>query len=680
MIRIGCAAPSHELKSPTMRTDLRVRSPDRERGAEDAVVLAVVRAEHGPQPLVACPRRSDGGRRRRASARSDTGRRRSRSIHRGRRRRPDTRPGQTRGQRRRSPPRAPAPSRSAPPRWCATCTCRRPAATRARPIRPRLGAARARRAGCDATRRRSRASSWTTSVPRTTPEASHGARVRSAAHARRDGQLGVPAARRGRSRCPRPWPRDRDGPGWARSRRAHARTSRRARRLRGRGRACGACTRRPSVGAERQPPRPSDLGKPPSRAARRPPACRGKPTSCTRTTGWVPGQATRCARPMRRRSSRTVHATELGRHQGHLTSTTSEAINSVRVVAHLRGAAASSAARGSCGRGRRARSSCPGQDHDGAERRRAIGFRATGVQPAAGADAPLIVSWGRLEYEKGFQTLIAAVARLAPRWPALRCVLAGRGSYSASCEAMAARARVADIGATSRGSSATTSSCGCCTKRTCAVIPIAVRAVRHRRARGAGGRRAGHRRRDRRSREVLTATGAGLVFPPGNAGALARVRANARRAGAHREVPSRRAAARSRRRTRGTRRRIDPRGLRRRRRPTEEEVQAERRQGQVMKALRSFTVRPRLPEPLAPAGARWRMNLRWSWDEQTRDLFRWVDPDRWDATSARPGPPARPRPTRPRSTRSPTTPASCGSSTRSTTSSSATSTGTAGSS
>ncbi len=26
------------------------------------------------------------------------------------------------------------------------------------------------------------------------------------------------------------------------------------------------------------------------------------------------------------------------------------------------------------------------------------------------------------------------------------------------------------------------------------------------------------------------------------------------------------------------------------------------------------------------------MNLRWSWDSRTRDLFRWVDPDKWDAT------------------------------------------------
>ncbi len=51
-----------------------------------------------------------------------------------------------------------------------------------------------------------------------------------------------------------------------------------------------------------------------------------------------------------------------------------------------------------------------------------------------------------------------------------------------------------------------------------------------------------------------------------------------------------------------------------------------------MRALRSFAVHPRLPESLAPL-ARLAMNLRWSWDPATRDLFRWVDPDGWDATS-----------------------------------------------
>lgn len=50
-----------------------------------------------------------------------------------------------------------------------------------------------------------------------------------------------------------------------------------------------------------------------------------------------------------------------------------------------------------------------------------------------------------------------------------------------------------------------------------------------------------------------------------------------------------------------------------------------------MKALRSFTVRARLPEALAPLHEL-AMNLRWSWDERTRDLFRWVDPDTWEVT------------------------------------------------
>ena len=50
-----------------------------------------------------------------------------------------------------------------------------------------------------------------------------------------------------------------------------------------------------------------------------------------------------------------------------------------------------------------------------------------------------------------------------------------------------------------------------------------------------------------------------------------------------------------------------------------------------MKALRSFTVRPSLPAELA-ALEELAMNLRWSWDARTRDLFRWVDPDAWDAT------------------------------------------------
>jgi len=48
-----------------------------------------------------------------------------------------------------------------------------------------------------------------------------------------------------------------------------------------------------------------------------------------------------------------------------------------------------------------------------------------------------------------------------------------------------------------------------------------------------------------------------------------------------------------------------------------------------VKALRSFTVRPRLPEPLLPLDAL-ASNLRWSWDRATRGLFTSIDPHIWD--------------------------------------------------
>src|SRR5438445_3443137 len=48
-----------------------------------------------------------------------------------------------------------------------------------------------------------------------------------------------------------------------------------------------------------------------------------------------------------------------------------------------------------------------------------------------------------------------------------------------------------------------------------------------------------------------------------------------------------------------------------------------------MRAFHSFTVRQRVPDALAGLGEL-AMNLRWSWDERTRDLFRWVDPDAWE--------------------------------------------------
>ncbi|MFF1417170.1 alpha-glucan family phosphorylase [Streptomyces sp. NPDC058280] len=54
-----------------------------------------------------------------------------------------------------------------------------------------------------------------------------------------------------------------------------------------------------------------------------------------------------------------------------------------------------------------------------------------------------------------------------------------------------------------------------------------------------------------------------------------------------------------------------------------------------MKAIRRFTVRPVLPEPLQPLSDLAR-NLRWSWHTETRELFEAVDPAGWRAADGDP--------------------------------------------
>ncbi|RLU96853.1 glycogen phosphorylase [Streptomyces griseocarneus] len=54
-----------------------------------------------------------------------------------------------------------------------------------------------------------------------------------------------------------------------------------------------------------------------------------------------------------------------------------------------------------------------------------------------------------------------------------------------------------------------------------------------------------------------------------------------------------------------------------------------------MKAIRRFSVRPVLPEPLRPLSELAR-NLRWSWHPETRELFQSVDPEGWQAAAGDP--------------------------------------------
>jgi glycogen(starch) synthase len=55
---------------------------------------------------------------------------------------------------------------------------------------------------------------------------------------------------------------------------------------------------------------------------------------------------------------------------------------------------------------------------------------APGEASVTTTEPGLVVSWGRLQYEKGFQTLIEAAIRLRGTVPNLRVVIVGRGSYT----------------------------------------------------------------------------------------------------------------------------------------------------------------------------------------------------------------------------------------------------------
>ena len=50
-----------------------------------------------------------------------------------------------------------------------------------------------------------------------------------------------------------------------------------------------------------------------------------------------------------------------------------------------------------------------------------------------------------------------------------------------------------------------------------------------------------------------------------------------------------------------------------------------------MRAVASFVVRARLPEELEPL-VELAHNLRWAWDDRTQELFRWIDPEAWEAS------------------------------------------------
>jgi len=140
----------------------------------------------------------------------------------------------------------------------------------------------------------------------------------------------------------------------------------------------------------------------------------------------------------------TIHATEAGRHQGWLPGELSRSIHSIE------GWSAQQADRVLvCSR------------HMKWEVERLFGAGdhqvvPNGIDSAAGiadtdlrsvtadeSGSPLLVHTGRLEWEKGAHTLIAALPRIRRKYPNVRCVIAGKGSQEEALRELARRKRVA---------------------------------------------------------------------------------------------------------------------------------------------------------------------------------------------------------------------------------------------
>ena len=144
-----------------------------------------------------------------------------------------------------------------------------------------------------------------------------------------------------------------------------------------------------------------------------------------------------CARRYSAPLVTTFHGTERSRHGGHLPPGESRDINSVEWWLAFR------SQRIIAGTKLMAREIASGFELDPAVIRRipngidtswwTAGEHGSAVigsdQRALNESGPVVLTWGRVQFEKGFQVLARAMTLLRQRVPGITCVIAGRGSY-----------------------------------------------------------------------------------------------------------------------------------------------------------------------------------------------------------------------------------------------------------
>lgn len=143
----------------------------------------------------------------------------------------------------------------------------------------------------------------------------------------------------------------------------------------------------------------------------------------------------------------TIHATERGRHGGHLPPGAPGTINSVEWWLTYQAKEVITCSRFMSREVIDGFDLPPDKVHlvpngiDVDDWSRVAAGGGSHLQP----DGPLVVAWGRVQYEKGFQVLASAMRDLRGRLPGVQCMIAGRGTYLPELQAQIDVDGVGDI-------------------------------------------------------------------------------------------------------------------------------------------------------------------------------------------------------------------------------------------
>ncbi len=215
----------------------------------------------------------------------------------------------------------------------------------------------------------------------------------------------------------------------------------------------------------------------------------------------------------------TVHATERGRHAGHVPPGMPAAINSVEWWLTYQAQQVIACSQFMVREVVDGFELPPEKVHlipNGVEADRWAGSLTRSPNP----QAPLVVAWGRIQYEKGFQLLAEAIGLLRTAVPGIHCVIAGRGSYLPELQSRVDMDAVNDI-VTLAGFVSDADLRGLLSRASCVVIPSLYEPFGIVALEGMASGAPTVVARTGGLSEIVAGTDAALLFEPGNPDDLA---------------------------------------------------------------------------------------------------------------------------------------------------------------